>query len=101
MFEFLEFFARGGMTRAGLGLPSDACLPNDFDPKKVASYAPNWGSEHFRACGVAKVTADLPGHADLAWASFACQDPCRCRRQAQRATVPGCSGPSGTDELMN
>ena len=40
MFEFLEFFARGGMTRClawpRLMMP---VLPNDFDPKKAASYA--------------------------------------------------------------
>jgi hypothetical protein len=35
MFEFLEFFARVGMTRAGLGPACDSCLPNDFDPKEV------------------------------------------------------------------
>ena len=43
-----------------------------------------------RARDVAKVTAaDLPVHADLAWESFPCQDPCRRsrRRRAQRATV--------------
>jgi hypothetical protein len=101
MFEFLEFFARGGMTARGSAPPGDAGLPNDFDPKEAASYAPNWGGEHFRACDLAKVwAADLPGHADLAWASFPCQDPCRRRRRAQGTTVPGRSGPSGTDESI-
>jgi len=75
MFEFVEFFAGGGMARAGLG-PAWSCLfANDFDPKKAASYAANWGSEHLKVGDVAKVTpADVPGYADLAWASFPCQD---------------------------
>lgn len=72
---FYEFFAGGGMARAGLG-PSWSCLfANDFDAKKSASYAANWGADHLKVGDVAKVTpADLPGTADLAWASFPCQD---------------------------
>jgi len=75
MFEFFEFFAGGGMARAGLG-PAWSCLfANDLDLKKAASYAANWGSEHLKIGDVAKVTpSDLPGSADLAWASFPCQD---------------------------
>jgi DNA (cytosine-5)-methyltransferase 1 len=73
--RFYEFFAGGGMARAGLG-PAWSCLfANDFDPKKAASYAANWGSEHLRVGDVAAVKAqDLPETADLAWASFPCQD---------------------------
>lgn len=75
MGTFLEFFAGGGMARAGLG-PNWKCLfSNDFDPEKAASYSTNWGDEELWVGDVAKVTtADLPGHADLAWASFPCQD---------------------------
>lgn len=75
MGAFYEFFAGGGMARAGLG-PSWTCLfANDFDPKKAASYAVNWGTDHLKVGDVAKVTpAELPGAADLAWASFPCQD---------------------------
>ena len=63
------------MASGGLG-PSWYCLfGNDFDPKKAASYAANWGTDHLKVGDVAKVTpADLPGTADLAWASFPCQD---------------------------
>src|SRR5271163_3195851 len=73
--SFYEFFAGGGMARAGLG-PSWSCLfANDFDPKKAASYAANWDADHLKVGDVAKVTpADLLGTADLAWASFPCQD---------------------------
>jgi DNA (cytosine-5)-methyltransferase 1 len=75
MASFYEFFAGGGMARAGLG-PGWQCLfANDFDPKKAASYTTNWGVESLRVCDVATLTtADLPGAADLAWASFPCQD---------------------------
>src|SRR5690606_33313018 len=63
------------MARAGLG-PDWTCLfANDFDAKKAASYALNWGADHLTVGDVAAVTtADLPGSADLAWASFPCQD---------------------------
>jgi DNA (cytosine-5)-methyltransferase 1 len=73
--EFYEFFAGGGMVRAGLG-PSWSCLfANDFDPRKAASYTANWGAEQLRIDNVAHLTVDdLPGSADLAWASFPCQD---------------------------
>lgn len=75
MGAFYEFFAGGGMARAGLG-PSWTCLfANDFDPKKAASYAANWGEAHLKVGDVALVTpADLAAGADLAWASFPCQD---------------------------
>lgn len=75
MKTFYEFFAGGGMARAGLG-PNWRCLfANDFDPKKGAAYAANWGGEQLHIGDVAKLTpGDLPLHADLAWASFPCQD---------------------------
>lgn len=74
--KFLEFFAGGGMARAGLG-PDWTCLfANDFDPKKAASYAANWGSDSLHVGDVARLkTTDLPSERpDLAWASFPCQD---------------------------
>ena len=81
MADFYEFFAGGGMARAGLG-PGWRCLfANDFDEAKAAAYARNWGAGESKACpelfvgDVRKVSAaDLPGQADLAWASFPCQD---------------------------
>lgn len=75
MMTFYEFFAGGGMARAGLGSKWACLFANDIDPKKGASYARNWGNEHLRIEDVgALTTADLPGCADLAWASFPCQD---------------------------
>ena len=75
MSGFYEFFAGGGMVRAGLG-PGWSCLfANDIDPKKAASYARNWGDAEFSLSDVSELTTvDLPGNADLAWASFPCQD---------------------------
>lgn len=75
MGSFYEFFAGGGMARAGLGLGWQCLFANDIDHKKAASYAANWGDDCLRVCDVAALTAaDLPGTADLAWASFPCQD---------------------------
>ena len=72
---YYEFFAGGGMARAGLGPAWDCLFANDFDPRKAASYAENWGDERLRVGDVSALsTADLPGQADLAWASFPCQD---------------------------
>jgi DNA (cytosine-5)-methyltransferase 1 len=70
-----EFFAGGGMARAGLG-PGWRCLfANDFDPLKARTYRANWGGEDLREGDVwALSAADLPGRADLAWASSPCQD---------------------------
>ncbi|MBS1876946.1 MAG: DNA cytosine methyltransferase [Acidobacteria bacterium] len=73
--SFYEFFAGGGMARAGLGDGWRCLLANDIDAKKAASYAANWGGEHLRVTSVGDLTpADLPARADLAWASFPCQD---------------------------
>jgi len=74
--SFYEFFAGGGMARAGLG-PGWACLfANDIDPKKGRSYRLNYpGEDVLRIADVAKIqAAELPGQADLMWGSFPCQD---------------------------
>ena len=75
MQRFYEFFAGGGMARLGLGEGWTCLFANDFDQKKCESYIRNWGGSELRREDVAKLTtADLPGVADLAWASFPCQD---------------------------
>ena len=72
---FFEFFAGGGMARAGLGTGWRCTFANDLDPMKAAVYAANWGGEDFRGGDVNHLRpAHLPGVADLAWASFPCQD---------------------------
>lgn len=73
--SFYEFFAGGGMARAGLGDAWTCLFANDIEPMKGRTYAANWGAEHLIIEDVAKLsTKQLPGHADLAWASFPCQD---------------------------
>ena len=75
-FTFYEFFAGGGMARAGLGDSWNCLFANDFDAMKAQTYRRNWGGDHLREADVATLGAsDLPGsRADLAWASFPCQD---------------------------
>ena len=72
---FYEFFAGGGMARAGLG-PRWRCLfANDFDAAKARAYVQNWSDADFRLEDIHRLTAaDLPGRAELVWASFPCQD---------------------------
>ncbi len=72
---FYEFFAGGGMARSGLGPEWQCLFANDFDDKKVDAYRSNWGGGEIRHSNIHELrSADLPGHADLAWGSFPCQD---------------------------
>ncbi|HYE44789.1 MAG TPA: DNA cytosine methyltransferase [Caulobacter sp.] len=75
--SFYEFFAGGGMARLGLGTAWACAFANDFDPLKAAAYRANFADaeRHLREGDVwALEPADLPGRADLAWASSPCQD---------------------------
>ena len=74
---FYEFFAGGGMARLGLGEAWTCAFANDFDAVKAATYRANFADaeHHFRQGDVWKLApSDLPGQADLAWASSPCQD---------------------------
>jgi len=72
---YYEFFAGGGMARAGLGESWQCLFANDSDTKKARSYQQNWGPDHLVCADVNRLTtADLPGQARLCWASFPCQD---------------------------
>ena len=63
------------MARAGLGDRWRCLFANDFDHKKAATYIRNWGADGLLSCDVRNLTTeDLPDWADLAWASFPCQD---------------------------
>lgn len=76
MLNFYEFFAGGGMARIGLGQGWRCLFANDMDNRKASAYKANFDSApELKVGDVAAVsTADLPGAADLAWASFPCQD---------------------------
>lgn len=75
MYKFYEFFAGGGMARAGLGERWSCLFANDFDHKKGLAYQNNWNADHLRICDVKSLKADnLPDLAQLVWASFPCQD---------------------------
>ncbi len=63
------------MARAGLGNHWQCLFANDIDEKKSATYRLNWGGAELLVKDINRVSAnELPGQADLAWASFPCQD---------------------------
>ncbi len=65
------------MARLGLGEGWTCAFANDFDPVKAATYRANFAdaADHFHQGDVFALEArDLPGRADLAWASSPCQD---------------------------
>lgn len=63
------------MARAGLGKGWECKFANDFDPMKTDVYRANWGDGDLWEGDVNDVKLpQLPGTADLAWASFPCQD---------------------------
>lgn len=75
MRTFYEFFAGGGMARAGLGDGWECLFANDFDRKKAATYQRNWGDKEMLADDIRNIRSEqLPIHADLIWGSFPCQD---------------------------
>lgn len=76
MASFYEFFAGGGMARAGLGPDWQCLFANDFDAKKGLAYQANWGtSGELKVGDVRDIrAAELPGRPDLVWGSFPCQD---------------------------
>lgn len=72
---FYEFFAGGGMARAGLGSGWKCLLANDFDRKKGLTYERNWGKDHLIVDDIRNISPeDMPGEPDLIWGSFPCQD---------------------------
>jgi DNA (cytosine-5)-methyltransferase 1 len=75
LYRFYEFFAGGGMARVGLGDQWHCLLANDIAPLKIDAYKAKWGSDHLDTRNVEELQPrDLPSVADLAWASFPCQD---------------------------
>ena len=74
MFTALDFFAGSGLVRRGLEPKFQTLWANDICAKKRAVYVENNPSDEFHLGSIQDVQgADLPA-ADLAWASFPCQD---------------------------
>ena len=70
----LDFFAGSGLVRLGLEPDFRTVWANDICPKKAAVYDANQPPHPVHVESVAHVRgSDLPA-ADLAWASFPCQD---------------------------
>lgn len=73
--QWAEFFAGGGMARAGLGDNWKCVLANDFDDIKVKCYGENWGSHDLIAGDIRTISPNnIPDNLDLAWASTPCQN---------------------------
>lgn len=73
-FQALEFFAGGGLARLGLAAQFETIWANDIDPVKAATLTSNFGDAGFELGDVHTLNAQHIPKADLAWASFPCQD---------------------------
>jgi len=74
-FTYYDFFAGGGMSGIGLGPEWTCTFANDFDEVKAAAYRAYYGGGALVIKDIRQVRPEeLPGTADLAWASFPCQD---------------------------
>jgi DNA (cytosine-5)-methyltransferase 1 len=74
-YTYYDFFCGGGMAGVGLGADWRCSFANDFDAAKCKSYRANHDGAVLFEGDVRDVSPDaLPGGADLAWASFPCQD---------------------------
>jgi DNA (cytosine-5)-methyltransferase 1 len=72
---FYEFFAGSGLARLGLGSAWTCLWANDIDARKALVYAANFGAEELLVGDIDAIGVEqLPPGADLAWASFPCQD---------------------------
>jgi DNA (cytosine-5)-methyltransferase 1 len=74
--SWYEFFAGGGMARLGLGSNWNCTFANDICEKKADAYRAYFGaSPELKVTDINQLsTHDLPGSADLVWASSPCQD---------------------------
>ncbi len=70
----LEFFAGGGFAIKGLEDSFHCVFANDNDPLKSRTYTANFGPTHFDTSDVWTLDANHIPNAELAWASFPCQD---------------------------
>jgi DNA (cytosine-5)-methyltransferase 1 len=74
-FRFYDFFAGAGLASLGLSDAWQCVWAIDISSAKAAVYAANFGGDHLVLGDVANVAASaLPTPAEMAWASFPCQD---------------------------
>lgn len=73
-YSFLEFFAGSGLVAQGLKGYFRPIWANDICKNKAAVYIANHGTKHFYLGSIAEVRGTTIPVADLAWASFPCQD---------------------------
>jgi DNA (cytosine-5)-methyltransferase 1 len=74
MLRAIEFFAGSGLVRVGLESEFETVWANDNCPKKRDTYVANHGDRAFHLGDIENVTGTEIPLADLAWASFPCQD---------------------------
>ncbi|HEX5412054.1 MAG TPA: DUF4928 family protein [Terriglobia bacterium] len=73
--RFFDFFAGAGLATLGLSRSWKCVWANDIDYKKAEVYKKNFKGNHYFVGDVVSFTGnDLPSDAQLAWASFPCQD---------------------------
>jgi len=70
----LDFFAGSGLVRLGLQECFQPVWSNDVCPKKAAVYVANFPSREFVLKDICEIRGAEVPPADLAWASFPCQD---------------------------
>lgn len=74
MLTALDFFAGSGLVRLGMSPVFETIWANDISEKKSSVYRANFPGDHFHLGDIKTIKGfDLPA-ADLAWASFPCQD---------------------------
>jgi DNA (cytosine-5)-methyltransferase 1 len=74
MFTALDFFAGSGLVRLGLAPEFETVWANDNCAKKRDTYIANHQFDELLTADIQHLKGkDVPG-ADLAWASFPCQD---------------------------
>src|SRR5262245_16612987 len=72
--SFLEFFAGGGLARQGLDGLFECAFANDIDAMKCAAYRRNYPGDDLAEGDIWNLDAKALPAAQLAWASFPCQD---------------------------
>jgi DNA (cytosine-5)-methyltransferase 1 len=75
VFKFYDFFAGAGLTTLALSDAWTCIWANDIDERKAQVYRANFPNDHYVCKDIADVRSDeLPSGAQMAWASFPCQD---------------------------